>query len=76
MVGEVALAVIMACPSVTFQNKTSEWTQQDISAYKSAVKRCPELHPDAPCVTVFRKVEAGIYSVVCGYKKPLRKRQE
>lgn len=63
-----SLSYILVCPQTEFQNKSNTWTDKDQKVYQTATARCGQLHPDAPCVKMFRKVEDGIYSVICGYK--------
>lgn len=69
----VIVASIFICPPTEFQNRSDTWTEKDQKTYEITLVRCGELHPDAPCVKMFRKVEDGIYSVICGYKMPKKK---
>lgn len=58
------------CPKPTLQNVSKEpWTEYDKSILELAQKRCPELHPDAPCVVLFRKFDVQQYTVICGRQR-------
>ena len=64
----VALTAI-SCPITQVVNKTGEWNQQDRAALATAKKHCGTMYLESPCLKMFRKVENGVYTALCGAGK-------
>lgn len=59
----------LSCSPVKMVNVSKEpWTQFDYQTLAKAKVRCKELYSDAPCVSLFRKFEPLMYTVMCGEK--------
>ena len=65
----VLTAVLIGCPTPKVMNKTDEWNAQDKQALKTAEISCPQHYEHSPCLVLFKKIEQGLYQVVCGAKK-------
>ena len=68
MIPQIAFVVVsvLSCPNTKIENKSTTWNYQDVQAFRTASKRCPEIYNDSPCLKFFRKVEDGVYSALCG----------
>jgi hypothetical protein len=71
MIEPIVFTVLTAfsCPKTDVVNKTTEWNKQDQIALETAKNRCGQLFLNAPCLKMFRKVEEGIYTALCGAGK-------
>jgi hypothetical protein len=63
------LSLILGCSNPQVTNQTTEWNQIDSITLRSAIKRCPELYHDAPCLKRFIKKEENNYWAICGAKR-------
>ena len=72
MIGPI-FSLALVCSSVTVVNYTKEWIKIDQLNYNQAVKRCPELYKDAPCLKTFIKKRDRVYNAICGKKTNKRK---
>jgi hypothetical protein len=54
------------CKDPPIENHTDVWNKIDQLHLDSAIKRCPEIFPEYPCVKLFRKKEERVYNVICG----------
>jgi len=63
------LLAALNCSVPQIVNRTSEWIELDRRHLTQAVKRCPEIDKDYPCVKVFVKKEDRVYNVICGGQK-------
>ena len=65
----VIMAVLIGCPTTQVINKTDEWNDQDKKALASATKTCSTEYENSPCLKMFKKIEEGLYSALCGARK-------
>lgn len=60
----LAATLCLVPPTITgFSNPP---TVEDTAVLKSAIKRCPELYKDSPCVSSITKLGDHNYRVMCG----------
>ena len=62
----VQLVLLFNCSEPVIENHTDKWTGLDQQNYEQAIKRCPELYKDSPCLKVFIKKEDRVYNAICG----------
>lgn len=65
----VALATTLSCPETKVINQTKEWNAKDQQTKAFAEDRCKDIYKGFPCLIQFKKVEEGVYSVLCGKKR-------
>lgn len=65
----MALLAALNCAPTVVINNTDNWTEEDSIHMVAAIKRCPELYPESPCLKVFRKKEPLLYRATCGAEK-------
>ena len=64
------LTLFNICPTIKMVNYSKEsWNKHDFKIKESAIRRCPMIYSEAPCVKIFQKVEPRVYRVQCGGKK-------
>lgn len=58
---------LASCPATKFIGLApATMTEMDKYNFKTALKRCPELYPNSPCVKVFEQKGFQNYLVTCG----------
>jgi hypothetical protein len=64
----ISLLIVLAasCGNPEIINKTKEWNAIDQKTLQGAIKRCPELYDDAPCLKKFIKQSDNNYWAICG----------
>jgi hypothetical protein len=65
MIKAYLLLLALGCSEPHVENYTKTWSKLDYQNLNIAIKRCPELYPNSPCLKRFIKKGERNYWAIC-----------